>query len=716
MIDKKEIYDFIIKSKKPVKSEEIYAKFMENAKDDKLIKKALNEYVKSGMIYHTSTDRYALPEKMGLVFGTLMTNEKGFGFVKDDSENGDIFIPHNFLYGAMNGDNVFVKIEKNSKNNQKLKREGIIKKVVTRYNSTIVGTLQKSRNMGFVIPDDTKIFTDVYIPKKYLDGTKDGQKVVAEITKWPEKNRNPEGKIKEVLGSIDEKGVDILSIIRKYKLPESFNKKVHKEAELIPEKIIEKDIKNRKDFRNKNIITIDGIDAKDLDDAVYLEKNANGDFVLSVHIADVSHYVKQNSKIDKEALKRGTSVYLVDRVIPMLPEKLSNGICSLNEGVDRFTLSIEMTIDKNGKVLNYNVFEGVINSKKRLNYKEVNGLFEKDKIDANVNIKTDIQEMLFEMKTLSEILNKKRVKRGSINFDFPETSIKLDENGKVAEITERTRGVSNKLIEEFMLIANETIAEYMYWLEIPFVYRVHETPDLERINDLNKFIAAFGKKIKIKNQKIEPSELQDLINEIDGEPYERLVNKLMLRSLKQARYAPQCLGHFGLAAKYYCHFTSPIRRYPDLEIHRIIKEHLHSKTREINVLTREVELISERSSTTERIAETVERETDNLKMCEFMLDKIGEEFTGVISYVTKNGIYTELENTIEGFTKVSRLGSDYYEYVENNLSFVGQYTKDIFTIGDIVRIRVESVDMMKRKIDFDLIEKTGKKERDKRTD
>ncbi len=716
---KDKVYNYINNAMGPVREEEIISTLADGVQEIKKINSILNEFIYTGRIIRTKQHSYGIPEKMGLIFGTLTTNERGFGFVKNGSvSDSDIFIPATMLNGAMNGDTVFVKLLESRKNNFKSKREGEVVKVVERHNSTVVGTIQKSRNMGFVIPDDKRILKDIYVPKSELSDVKDGQKVVVEITKWPERNRSPEGKIKEILGFIDESGVDILSVIRKYKLPEGFNKKVLAEADKLPDEPSESEMKGRVDYRDKKLITIDGIDAKDLDDAVYLEKTSDGNYKLSVHIADVSHYVKRGSKLDKEALKRGTSVYLINKVIPMLPHKLSNGICSLNENVNRLTMSVEMVIDKKGKILEHEIVESVIKTRHRLNYKEVTELLEGGKTDESIHIDIEVQKMLFDMAELAMILREKRRARGAVSFDFPEAYIILDDEGVPTEIVERERGVSNKIIEEFMLVANETVAEHMYWLEIPFVYRIHENPDAERIRDLNAYIRAFGKNIRIKDDEVHPRELQKLINEIDGEGYERLVNKMMLRSLKQAKYSPNCVGHFGLAAKYYSHFTSPIRRYPDLEIHRIIKDYLHGKIDMDNLdhLEDEVFEVSEKSSSRERIAESAEREVDDMKKCEYMLTEIGSKFTGVISGVTKNGIYTELDNTIEGYTKVSMLGHDYYRFDEKTLSFIGEKTRAAFSIGDIVKIRVESVDVEKREIRFTILKNTGKKERNKRSE
>lgn len=704
MLNKQTILSYLDEAGRPVYETTLFSDMNITPETAPVFYDVISELESGGEIIRTKKNKYALPSRMGLILGALKTSPKGFGFVKSmRGDDQDIFIPASEIKSAMHGDLVYCKVIEEAHNG--FKREGSIVKIIKRANNTVVGTFRKSKNYGFVVPDNAKIFTDVFIGKRDFGKAKNGQKVVAKITEWGDKRSLPAGEIVEVLGNIKDKGVDILSVIRKYELPEAFSKKVVRAALNTPETVKDADITGRKDYRDKNVITIDGVDAKDLDDAIYLEKNEDGSYKLSVHIADVAHYVRRGTAIDKEALKRGNSVYLIDRVIPMLPKALSNGICSLNEGVDRLTMSVDMLIDKSGKVKSYELHEGIIKSKKRLNYDEVSEILDGDGIDENSSIDKDIQTMLFEMKELAEILNARRHERGSINFDFPEAYIVLDNRGKPTSIKERKRGVSDKIIEEFMLISNETIAEYVYWLELPFVYRVHEQPDMERFETLNKFISNLGQHLHVKDDKIHPKEVQGLIESIAGSPQEKVINKMVLRSLKQARYSPECLGHFGLSAKYYCHFTSPIRRYPDLEIHRLLKENMRGEIdkKRFPELETEVEEVSAQSSKTERIAENAEREVDDMKKCEFMEDKVGMEFDAIISGINKFGIYSELDNTIEGFTKVSNLEDDYYLYDETSLSFVGERTNKRYGIGDALKIRVARVDVLQREIDFEIV-------------
>ncbi len=705
MLNKKRILEYLEEAGKPVYEEQLFSDMEISKETAPIFYDIITELENSGKIIKTKKNKYALPEKMGLILGIINTSPKGFGFVSaHDTKIQDIFIPASEIQTAMHGDLVYCKIIDQSQG--MFKAEGTIVKVIKRANEHIVGTFQKQKNYGFVVPDNAKIFNDVFVSKNDFGGAKNGQKVVVEIQNWGCVRSLPSGKIIEVLGHINEKGVDILSVIRKYKLPEHFGKDVVKEAINIPDKVSEADIKDRKDYRDKDIVTIDGVDAKDLDDAVYLERDGAGNYLLSVHIADVAHYVKRKTLIDQEALKRGNSVYLIDRVIPMLPESLSNGICSLNEGVDRLTMSLEMVFSEDGELRSHEIHEGVIRSKKRLNYDEVSELIDKGSLAPGSKISEPIQKMLFEMKDLADLLYKKRRDRGAISFDFSETYITLDDEGFPIEIRDRERGVSDKIIEEFMLIANETIAEYVYWLEIPFVYRVHEQPDMERIDSLNKFVSRLGYRLHVRDSKVHPKEVQELLNRTKGKPSAKVINKMMLRSLKQARYSTECLGHFGLSAKYYCHFTSPIRRYPDLEIHRILKEDLKNEITDdrLPVLKEEVERVSDICSSTEKTAEGAEREVDDMKMCQFMEPKIGEEFDAVISGVSKSGIYSELENTVEGFTKVSSLDDDYYSYDETTLSLIGDRTAKKYTIGDEIRVRLTRVDVLQREIDFEIIE------------
>lgn len=689
---------------KPVKKEELANIFDIEKNQLKEFYSILDEMEKECSIVKTREETYGVPEKLGLRFGKIQGNSRGFGFlIPDDIESRDVFLSPNNLNGALHNDRVLVRLYK--KGDEDKRPEGEVIRIVERGNKNIVGIFQKSKNFGFVVPDDEKISVDVFIHKSEFQGAKDDDKVVVEITKWPEKRRNPEGKVIEVLGNVNDVGTDILSIERKYNLSETFPEEVMLDAENISETIPEREISRRLDLRDKKIFTIDGIDAKDLDDGISVEKLENGEYILGVHIADVTHYVHENSTIDKEAYKRGTSVYLVDRVIPMLPRKLSNGMCSLNPKVDRLTLSVFMTIDKNGKIKDQNIKETVINSKARLNYKDVSDILENNDKELIEKYNEFIDEFKL-MEELSKILRRKREQRGSIDFDFDEAKIILDTEGDPVEIKKYERRISNRIIEEFMLAANETIAEYMYWTQTPFLYRIHEDPDEDRIEDFKKFIYNFGYKLKGNDEDIHPKQLQELLEKIEGKKEETVINTIMLRSLKKAEYSNERKTHFGLAAKYYTHFTSPIRRYPDLTIHRIIKWFINNEIDEKKKTKLEKKLpkIAEHCSSTERIADEAERETDELKMVEYMSKRIGEEYEGVISGVTSFGLFVELDNTIEGLVHVSTLTDGYYHYDEKNYSLVEERTKKTYRIGDIVKIRVVNTNIAKREIDFLLVE------------
>ncbi|QEK11863.1 ribonuclease R [Crassaminicella thermophila] len=663
----------------------------------------LDEMEKKGQIIKTKKNRYAAPERMNLIVGKLQQHSKGFGFILSEIEGySDVFVSSSDMNGAMHNDRVIGRITK--KGGDGRRAEGEIIRILERANAEIVGTFESSKNFGFVVPDDTRIKMDIYIPKSEINGAKDGYKVVAQITKWPEPRRNPEGKIIEILGHKDDVGTDIISIIKKYKLSEVFPKKVEAEAANIPEEIPQEEINRRRDLRNEKIVTIDGLDAKDLDDAVSVKKLSNGNYLLGVHIADVTHYVKEHSRIDKEAFKRGTSVYLVDRVIPMLPKKLSNGVCSLNPKVDRLTLSVNMEIDKKGKVVNHEIYESVIKTCERMTYTDVSDILEKDDEELKKRYAYLLDDFKL-MEELAKILRKKREERGSIDFDFDESKVIVDDKGIPVEIKKAERRIANRIIEEFMLICNETVAEHFHWSDLPFVYRIHEDPDIEKIENFNKFIHNFGYHLKGITNEIHPRALQDLLKKVEGKKEERIINTIMLRSLKKARYSPQNTGHFGLAADNYCHFTSPIRRYPDLQIHRIIKESLSGKLtgKRIKKLKGIVENAAEQSSERERIAVEAERETEDLKKTEYMTYHIGEEFEGIISSVVSFGMFVELENTIEGLVRISSLVDDYYIYDEENYLFRGERTKKTYRIGDEVRIKVIRADVSQKEIDFILV-------------
>ncbi|NLY43681.1 MAG: ribonuclease R [Clostridiaceae bacterium] len=667
--------------------------------------KILNELEEEGSIIKTKKGRYGVPERMGLVVGRFQGNERGFGFVIPDDETiADVFIPLEEVNGAMHNDRVIARFTRAIVEGRRA--EGEIIRILKRANDTVVGTFESSKYFGFVVPDDRRLSQDIFIPRDEFNGAVTGQKVVVKILRWPEARRNPEGKIIEVLGYKDDPGTDVLSIMHQYNLSEEFPEDVLKQAEQIPSVVEESEIKRRRDLRHLNIITIDGEDAKDLDDAVSIERLENGYYRLGVHIADVSHYVKEKTPLDREAFKRGTSVYLVDRVIPMLPKKLSNGICSLNPQVDRLTLSVMMDIDDKGRVVNYDIFDSVIKTKARMTYGDVTRILE-DEDPELMEKYSDLVDDLRLMKELALILRDKRMERGSIDFDFPEAKIILDEKGKPIDVKKYEITISNRIIEEFMLVCNETVAEHMYWTGVPFVYRVHEDPDPEKIESFNLLIYNLGYHLK-GIAKIHPKSLQQLLNKIKGKKEERIISTVMLRSLMKAKYSHENLGHFGLAAKYYCHFTSPIRRYPDLVIHRIIKESISKgiSSRREEFLKSFVQEAAKHSSEREIAAQEAERETENLKKVEFMKDKIGEVFEGVISGVTSFGMFVELDNTVEGLIRISSLEDDYYIYDEKHYSLIGENKKRIFKIGDEVKVRLVRADLPTRQLDF-ILEEEG---------
>ena len=571
----------------------------------------------------------------------------------------------------------------------------------------IVGTYQKSRNFGFVVPDDKKLGTDIYVSKKNALKAKNNQKVFVEITKQPKNGKNAEGKIIEIIGYIDQAGVDMLSLVKEYGLPYDFPVEVVKEARKIKQEIDEKDIVNRKDLRNQEIFTIDGEDAKDLDDAVNVQKLDNGNYILGVHIADVSHYVKEGSLLDKEALVRGTSVYMLNRVIPMLPTELSNGICSLNAGVDRFAISCIMEIDQKGKVISSDVFKSVIRVTERMSYTNVQKIL--DNSDKKVVKRYEKYISHFKlMEELAHILKDRRSKDGSLNLDLPETKVVLDERGFAIDITKYEMYFANEIIEQFMLTANETIAEKFYWLEAPFIYRVHENPDIDKVKELNKFLFNMGYRVKCNNEEVHPTAFAQVLNEAKGKPEERVISNLILRTLKVARYESENKGHFGIASKYYCHFTSPIRRYPDLFIHRIISRYLKQgyilNEEEKEKYAAQATKYAEISSECEKIAQKVERESVDIKIAEYMEGHIGEEYDGIISSITSFGVFVELENTAQGLIRFDKLGDEYFIYDENMKTLLGEKTKTMYHIGDKMHIRVIRADKLSRQIDFEKVE------------
>ena len=639
--------------------------------------------------------------------GIFRGHEKGYGFVTpEDKEKKDIYIKKGNTKGALNGDKVLVEITKNE--SEKYSAEGIIVKILEHEKDEIVGIFQKSENFGFVVPDDKKFGTDIYISKKNFGRARNNHKVLVKIIKYPKGNKNAEGKILEVIGSVNEAGVDMLSLIKDNNLPYTFPKPVVEEAQKLGTEINKKEIRNRKDLRDMNIFTIDGETAKDLDDAIWVGKANNGHYLLDVHIADVSYYVKEDSIIDKEALLRGTSIYMLDRVIPMLPRELSNGICSLNAGQDRFTLSVLMEIDKRGNVVASDVYKAVINVKERMTYTNVQKILDGEDEEVLERYKAYIKDFKL-MEELALILKERRKEKGYLNLDIPESKITLDKNGYAIDVGKYETTFANEIIEQFMLTANETIAEKFYWLESPFIYRVHEDPDISKIEELNKFIYNFGYKIRVKDEKVYPSEFSKILEDVKGKPEEKIVSNFILRTLKVAKYEAENKGHFGIASKYYCHFTSPIRRYPDLFIHRVINKYLYSKydisEEKRKKYEREAEEYAKQSSEKEKIATKVERDSIDIKKAEYMSKKIGEEYDGIISNVTSFGMFVELENTVEGLIRFNDLGNEYYIYDEEHKLLIGEHTKKIYKIGDKVSIRVKNANKEMRTIDFEIVPK-----------
>lgn len=662
----------------------------------------IDELISEGKLVETKKGKIMDSEKLGLFAGEFLGNQKGFGFVRlENSDGNDVFIPAGAVNGAMHKDKVLIRITAPSERGKRA--EGEVIKILEKAKGNIVGTFELLKGFGFVVCDDRKT-EDIFIPKEKTKGAVTGSKVVVKITKTRENGRSPEGEITEVIGYIDDPGVDILSVIKQFDLPLEFPQEVMEQIENIPLEVLPEETEGREDLRDWVTVTIDGDDSKDFDDAVSLEMTDNGNYRLGVHIADVTHYATEGSPLDEEALERGTSYYLVDRVIPMLPHKLSNGICSLNPDEDRLTLSCIMEINKHGELVDHKICKSVIHSHCRMTYTKVNNVIEHNDPDQCEEYK-EFVTMLRLMNELRVILNEKRKKRGSVNFDFPETKIILDENGKVTDIKPYERNLATNLIEEFMLVCNETVAEDYYWQSVPFVFRNHECPDEEKIESLKQIIKSFGYYIKGQNE-IHPKEIQQLIEKISGTSEEHVISRLVLRSMKQAKYQSENYGHFGLAAQYYCHFTSPIRRYPDLQIHRIIKESMDGKMTDSRRKRYEKILpaVANRCSVMERLADDAERETDKLKMVEYMSGKIGEEFEGIISGLTSWGIYVELPNTVEGMVSVNSMDDDYYTYEEKNLLYRGENTGKVYKMGDNVKVKVLKTDSQLRTIDFGFVE------------
>ena len=687
----------------PMKEKELAVMLQVSKEDRGELNRILNELLAEGKLSLTKKGKFIKAKHSDReLIGTFISHPKGFGFVEIEGRDEDLYIPENFVNGAFHKDTVKVALLSTQSAGQNGRRqEAQVIEILARGMKQIVGIYDKNnKNFGFVIPDNTKISEDVFVPVERSKGAVSGHKVVCEITDYGKNNRKPEGKITEILGHVNDPGVDIMSIVKGYELPTEFSEKIMHQAERVASEVSEADMAGRRDLRNVQMVTIDGEDAKDLDDAVSLTKDGT-QYQLGVHIADVTNYVQENSALDWEARERGTSVYLVDRVIPMLPHKLSNGICSLNAGENRLAMSCLMTIDEKGEVVSHEIVESVINVDRRMSYTSVKKILE-DKDEAEIHEYEALVPMFELMRELAGILREKRKKRGSIDFDFPESKIVLDKQGHPIEIKPYERNVATKIIEDFMLIANETVAEHFHWMELPFVYRTHDNPDPEKIDKLSTFIRNFGYSIKSRQEEIHPKELQKLLAKIEDTPEEALISRLTLRSMKQAKYTIDCTGHFGLACQYYCHFTSPIRRYPDLQIHRIMKEQLRGRLNEkriehYNALLPEV---AKHSSEMERRADEAERETDKLKKGEFMERHIGEIYEGVISSITAWGVYVELPNTIEGMIHVSMLPGDYFYYDEETYEMVGQSTDIRYKLGQTLKIRVHATDKILRTIDF----------------
>ena len=689
----------------PMKAKEIAGIFMVPKNKYNNFKSILDKLEKEYKIQKNRKNKYSIIDENKYIKGTYRGNEKGYGFViPENEEMEDIFIPRGNNNNALNDDIVVAEIVKESEDGKR--KEGKIVSIVKHEKDKVVGLFVKSKNFGFVIPDDKKFGGDIFISKSNFAKAKNNQKVVVKLTKYPEKNKKAEGKIIEIIGGIDEAGVDMLSLVKEYDLPYEFPQGVIEEAKSKGNKVDKKDIPNRIDLRDKTIFTIDGEDAKDLDDAVRVYKNDDGNYMLDVHIADVSYYVTENSLLDKEAIIRGTSIYMLDRVIPMLPKELSNGICSLNAGEDRFTLSCTMEIDKEGNIISSDVYKAVIKVTERMNYKDVQKIIDGSDEKVLEKYKNYIQDFKL-MEELAKILKNKRLERGYLNLDLPESKVILDNNGHAVDIKKYELYFSNEIIEQFMLSANETIAERFYWLEAPFIYRVHEEPDIDKVKELNKFLYNFGYKINKSGDKVYPKEFAKVLDSVKGKTEERVVSNLVLRTLKVARYESENDGHFGIASKYYCHFTSPIRRYPDLFIHRIISKYLENNyelsEKQKEKYEKQAEQYAKTSSDREKIATKVERDSIDIKMAEYMQDRIGEEYEGMVSSVTSFGIFVELDNTVEGLIRFENLGDEYFEYDEEHKQLIGEKTGITYKIGDRVKIKVINANKETRQIDFEKI-------------
>ncbi len=684
-----------------------------NSDEFKALVKTLVQMEQNGLVVRSRSDRYKLPETLNMVKGKLIGHVKGFAFVApEDKTADDIFIPAHEIGHAMHGDIVMVRVFHSSKGNR---REGTVVRVIEHGQKEVVGTFVQLRAGCLVTPDDKKLTGDILISKEFTAGAVEGHKVVVELTRYPDAFHTAEGKITRILGHKNDPGVDILSIIYHHGLPQEFPEEALEEANKIKEVISERDLFKRRDLRDETIVTIDGADAKDLDDAVTVVRLDNGHFKLGVHIADVSYYIKAGSDLDKEAYERATSVYLVDRVIPMIPHRLSNGICSLNPQVDRLTLSCEMEIDMDGQVVSHEIFQSVIKTTARMTYSDVNDIL----ISKDQTLLTEYEQlipMFQDMEALAAILRQKRMTRGSIDFDFKEAKVLVNDVGIPTDVVLRDRSVAEKLIEEFMLAANETVAEHFHWLDVPFIYRIHEDPNEEKLQKFFEFILNFGLIVRGSANGIHPRAFQEILDEIKGKPEEMVVSKIMLRSMKQAKYDPESLGHFGLSTDFYTHFTSPIRRYPDLIVHRLIREYLiegHVDKDTQEKWEAQLGEIANHSSEMERRSVSAERDTEDLKKAEYLADKIGEEFTGIISSVTNFGVFVELPNTIEGLVHVSNMNDDYYHFNERDYTMVGERSGRVYQIGEEIAVQVAQVNIEERTIDFKITGIVGSHRKEK---
>lgn len=682
---------------RPMKLKEL-CMFLHVPKEDReALKLMLDQMISGGLIAMTSDGRYAKPQKDEYT-GTFMGSTRGFGFVRISDMTEDIFISEEDTLGALHGDTVAIRIIRKASGTKR--SEGQVVRIISRANDTVIGTYDKNKKFGFVIPDNSKIAKDIFVRNENSMNAVTGHKVVVKIENYGTDNKNPEGRIVEILGHIDDPKTDVLTVLKAYNIPVEFPEEVNKQLGGVPESVSPEEISGRKDMRDVPTVTIDGEDAKDLDDAITISKS-DGIYHLGVHIADVSHYVRENSPLDKEALRRGTSVYLVDRVVPMLPHQLSNGICSLNEGCDRLALSCLMDIDEKGNVIGHEIAETVICVDHRMTYTAVDAIITAHDEKTTEQYR-DFVPFFELMKEAADILRAKRRQRGGIDFDFPESKIILDGNGFPVDVHPYDRNAATKIIEDFMLIANETIAEDFFWQELPFLYRTHETPDMEKIQKLMAIISNFGYYMKVGRGEIHPKEFQKLLGKIEDTPEEALISRLALRSMKQARYTTENTGHFGLAVKYYCHFTSPIRRYPDLEIHRIIKENLCGKLDEVRQkhYSKILPDIANQTSMAERRADEAERDVEKLKKVEYMSKHIGDIYTGVISGMASFGMYVELPNTCEGMIRLQDLEDDYYYYDEENMTVVGEMLDTTYSLGQKIKVCVADTDKLARTIRF----------------